>query len=256
MVAIPLAAGAKRAVVDEQRPPQLSPSGAQILSEVLARRNAEAAPTASADEVSSRHDTPTSRANAARRSRSSLRAKPFIDVFDVGAERVSDESVVEASTSRALSVLLAGMALGAIVVGLTLAFAPRLNEPGVEVAGAVEDQPREPLQTSTGLVPVEFDASSVEVAIFDVGVMVDGVQSLAMELTGQSTDREIRTDEFTVIVEQADGTPVLTFVRFEAEYLQVGSSAAATVRAEGGNSGQLYVVVRLGGLLIDRIALA
>ena len=260
-------------------PPQLTSEGEQLLADVL-RRRAEN-PTAAPRRSTNGHDTATARSNRARRERDALRVPP-IDV----------EQPVSEPEAKSRVPLISGMLVGAVLlVGLAFsAFSPS-GGVATEVAGAVEERPESttesaPAVESTdvattadaevarsvpdidGSLPVEdtdtqpgaplapiVNPESIEVIVYDEDPAINGVHSFALRVKSISTEAEIDTDAFTVVVVDEAGVESQTFSRFIHSTLPVESSALATVRSEGSSPGPQYVVVRIGTTEIARIAI-
>lgn len=100
---------------------------------------------------------------------------------------------------------------------------------------------------------VELDPATIEVTVYDEDPAVNGVHSFALRVKSISTEEEIDTNSFVVVVVDESGVESQTFSRFIHATLPVGSSALATVRSEGAGPEQQYVVVRVGATEIARI---
>jgi len=79
------------------------------------------------------------------------------------------------------------------------------------------------------------------------------VHSFALRIKSISTQTEIDTESFEVVVVDEQGVESQTFIRFLHSTLPVESSAVATVRSEGSSPQQQYVVVAIGETEIARI---
>lgn len=243
--------------VQEHTPPKLSDEGARLLADVLERRNTR--PHVSTASGRSRHDTPTARANVRRRARIPQRPAHPGNTIDLGGDDPKAPNVTSSgpspdSWSDPFPVLVAGIVLGVLLIGFTMVLAPRgQNPPEVEVAGAVEELSS--TRSSATQAPV-IDPTAIDATISEVGLPINGVRSFTLDLKSVATQDEISTDAFSVVVEERDGTMLTTFVQFERTWLAVGSSASATVRAEGATPADLDAVVRLGQVEVARIPLA
>ena len=119
-----------------------------------------------------------------------------------------------------------------------------------EVDGSLtEDTATSQTQGST----VDLDPTSIEVIVYDEDPAVNGVHSFALRIKSVSTEEEIDTNAFVVVVVDESGVESQTFSRFIHATLPVGSSALATVRSEGAGPEQQYVVVRVGNSEVARI---
>lgn len=254
-------------------PPQLTSEGEQLLADVL-RRRAES-PIAAPRRSTNGHDTATARSNRARRERDALRVPP------IDLEQPAHEPEAK---SRVL--LVSGMLVGAVVLAVLAlsAFSPSATV-ATEVAGAVEERPERTTESAQavestdvattadaevarsvpdidGSLPVEgidaplaptVDPKSIEVSVYDEDPAINGVHSFALRVKSISTEAEIDTDAFVVVVVDEAGVESQTFSRFIHSTLPVESSALATVRSEGSSPQQQYVVVRIGTTEIARI---
>ena len=121
-------------------------------------------------------------------------------------------------------------------------------EPVDVVEPVVSEDPPTPTVDLSLITP-----NSIEVFVYDETPPADGEYSFALRLKSLATPTEIDTNLFSVVVEDADGTPATTSTRFVHDTLPVGSSALATVRASDTGSAENVVVIVLGDVEIARV---
>lgn len=253
----------------DHEPPQLTSEGEQLLADVLRRRKEK--PRASPrHSTASGHDTVAARANRTRRERDSLRTPP-------AAPRPAEDQAP--NTASRLPVLVFAGASLAVALVLTASW---LTQPTIEteVAGAtevvvdtvarnVEEDSQQGGSAEERALPdadpdngstadmslIEIDPALIEVSVYDEDPAIGGVYSFALRIKSLDTATEIDTNLFAISVEDETGTQATTFSRFIHGTLPVGSSALATVRAEGAGTEQQFVVVRVGEVEMARIAI-
>jgi hypothetical protein len=125
---------------------------------------------------------------------------------------------------------------------------------GRSIGTSNPDDEREAVPSASGQVEgIEVDPAAFQVSVYDEDPAVGGVHSFALRVKSVATTEEFDTAEFDVVVVAESGTEAATFTRFVHQTLPVGSSALATIRAEGAGTEPHYVVVRVGEIEIARI---
>ncbi len=153
-----------------------------------------------------------------------------------------DDAVAAETTVDEITTDVAGVAVAA----------PDADEVTTEPVDAVEpivsDDPPTPTVDLSLITP-----NSIEVFVYDETPPADGEYSFALRLKSLATPVDIDTSLFSVVVEDANGTPATTSTRFVHDTLPVGSSSLATVRAGDTGAGENVVVIALGDVEIARV---
>lgn len=265
-------------------PPQLTSEGEQLLADVL-RRRAESS-HGSVRRAPSQHDTAIARSNRARRERDPLRVEPPVAAGESDSGQREDTNrlpIVAGLLIGAVVLAVAGFTAfsPSPTVATEVAGATEERSGGSDVesdaasstesadvtdadgqddalvARSVPDVdgslPENTTTSQSQGSTVDLDPESIEVIVYDEDPAVNGVHSFALRIKSVSTDEELDTNSFDVVVVDESGVESQTFSRFIHATLPVNSSALATVRSEGAGPEQQYVVVRVGDTEIARI---
>lgn len=114
-----------------------------------------------------------------------------------------------------------------------------------------EAQPADNVDADEGLVTLSASVENLELVVYDVDPANGGNRSFAIRIVNDEAGESISTEGFAVQLETTDGERVGATVRFVHSEVPPGSSAIATVRAEGVPGGPLNAVLVRDGVDID-----
>ena len=186
--------------------------------------------------------------------------------------------------SRTLVALAVMMVAGVLIIGFAAWSSVNSQNPEVEteVAAAVEENESAPSEADetvaeatdndvagdegtsaepTDVVPSQEPVAEqvpaftlgdgIGLSLFDSGPVNAGTRSFAIRVSNAGDEEVPSTDGFGIEIEVASGERIPAFVRFIHQEIPSGSSAIATVRAEGVPEGPSTVVLVFGGDDVD-----
>ncbi len=169
---------------------------------------------------------------------------------DALAERQTGARASSAPTEKSSPLLglpvILGLALGSIILGSAAVWIALDDPVAVEVRGAVE-------VASTSVPPA--DRTQLVATVEDLSPQNGTVRTFSLRIAVGELVSGIAVDQIVVTVENSQGVPVTTIVRFDQGTLRSHSSVVANVRAEGLDSRGSSVVVQLDDVEIKRMSL-